>query len=170
MNSGLIASTILWLEEFNEPDGSTSGFATGMSQSGWDTINDSRKGIFEVSNGEFLVRNTDGKSELTTRSIVIFPQFEEVTISLDVRSSGNLEDPQDFVILEYRRGQQLTESGFGPWELIGSVYGNIDGTETIIGDIDRDGNALIELRVSASTSVKRETYFLDNLKVVGNSN
>ncbi len=151
--------TNIWLEKFNLSNGTTSD----SGATAWTTENSS-SGNFHVDNNRFLVQDTgeDKRGIWTSESIDISGK-NNVKVSLDIFSTGDMEDSgdsRDYIDAYYRLngGDKIRFS-----KNSGKINGNSTAGATIsVGSLN--GNSL-QIIVKSRTTSSNELYYFDNVKV-----
>ncbi len=143
--------TVPWVEDFSFADGTT---ADTMGTTSWTAMRST--GTFEVRDSALVV-NDAGSEGIFTTGIINIPGGSAVDVSMDIRFSEGLDDPQDYVKL-----YKILDGG--DTLLVGEKYGGTMGDTTIISQKYIVGSTL-QLMIKTYLSHISEFYYIDNLSV-----
>ncbi|MEC8832477.1 MAG: PA14 domain-containing protein, partial [Bacteroidota bacterium] len=155
------SQTTIWSENFNYTNNTASGTATGPSRSSWTLSNSGR---LNIQNNQIEGTNLDSESTFLIDPINIYG-YTSVNFSMDVSSVANrMDQGQDYFIGEYRI------NGTGGWTQFENASGDspgdrLDPSYTV--NLPTSG-ATLEIRVRMYNDQNNESYYIDNVQVVGN--
>ncbi|MDT0559303.1 VWA domain-containing protein, partial [Ichthyenterobacterium sp. W332] len=153
---GLSAQTVIWTEDFeSSSNGDTSGVGSPAAVTTWNSNN----GDFDVStisaNKVLSGSDLDATRSWTTTAIDI-SSFDNVTFSMDVFETGNLEN-DDFLRVQYSfNGSSWT-----------NIFNQSDDFGTLRVNSPLLNGSSLYIRVQANNDSTIETHGFDNVEVLG---
>lgn len=151
----------IWEEDFTYSNGTTTATKDGVSWSTTGIYNNEGIGIYY---NQLLGRRTNQGSRDTwiTDTPIDISGYLNVSISVDVSSSSNLESNNDYIQLQYSLDGGTTWTIF---ENNGYLRGNISGTVSS-SQTGLEGTSLL-LTIIMRNSRSDEYYYADNVLVTG---
>ncbi len=156
-----VSTTLPWVERFDLGDGTSSD----NGSTAWDTDKKGAGGEFEVNNKVFEISNTQksfGGSSPTWKSEEIdINGVNDVEISIDVKSTGNMTRDEDYIYIYY-----IID---GKWDVLEGYNGKIPGNGFKTFSQKNLSGQTLQFVIFGSTSSNSKSYFIDNIVVNGES-